>query len=509
MVQGFRLSVYTFKLGLDSQVIIVGAGPAGSSAAYYLAKAGYSVTLLDRQSFPRDKVCGDFVGPAAIQELQALGVTERPKFRNANVIKAATVYLDGKPVISNPMPYVTGLEKDGRVVPRKVLDSLILNAARNAGANVVENVLVKGFNVEREGIAVTAQDGKEERVFKGSLLIGADGTNSIIARLLRGYQVPTANRIIGIRGYFEGVEGPSDQADMHFETSSFPGYCWLFPTGNGEANVGVGVLLDTLPKGNKPKDLLDQLMKQDEGLKSRLKNAALKGTLDAWPLSTYDPHLPIVGNRVMLIGEAAGLVNPLNGEGIQYALLSGRWAAETAQTCTSKGDFSEAALSPYAKRVHSELGQGFKISAFIIQLIRYRHLNPLWLKTFETMVGRAKSDPEYARTAGGILAGLLPTTDGLNPAFLVETVQEAAVSNGLRIVGDAVKDPVSLPVNAVKASQTALDVAVGTAQNPFGFVQWGMETFAKMAELAAAVPFESLGQTRRSEAKSVVNRIVI
>jgi len=101
----------------DSDIIIVGAGPAGATAAFYLAKSGVKVLLFDRQTFPRDKVCGDFVGPLAIKELEAMGVTERSEFKNTNIITKAAVFLDVQELLVSGMPQFDGIINDGRVIP--------------------------------------------------------------------------------------------------------------------------------------------------------------------------------------------------------------------------------------------------------------------------------------------------------------------------------------------------------------------------------------------------------
>ncbi len=114
------------KQEYDSDVIVVGAGPGGSAAAYYLAQAGYAVILIDKSKFPRDKICGDFVSPIAQNELTKLGITSTPEFKNANRISKASVYLDGNKLISRVVPKIQGLPRYGRVVPRLVFDKLLL-----------------------------------------------------------------------------------------------------------------------------------------------------------------------------------------------------------------------------------------------------------------------------------------------------------------------------------------------------------------------------------------------
>jgi flavin-dependent dehydrogenase len=185
---------------------------------------------------------------------------------------------------------------------------------------------------------------------RGASQIGADGSSSTVARLMRGSAPPRRDRFIASRAYFDNVEGPDDQLDLYFDRRCSPGFYWLFPTGNGEANVGLGMALETWPAHNRtPADMLRRLMHDDAALAARLRNASLRVKIVGWPLITYDHRLPSVSGRVMLIGDAAGLINPLNGEGIQYALLSARWAAETWHR--SHGDDFSRGRSRFTARV--------------------------------------------------------------------------------------------------------------------------------------------------------------
>lgn len=486
----------------NADIIIVGAGPAGSTAAYYLAKNGAKVILFDRETFPRDKVCGDFVSPISIKELQNMGITDSVEFQQTNHITKAAVFLDGEQIIVGEMPKISGLTYGGRVIPRKKLDHWIINAARNAGAQVIEKALVLDFSVQADAVTVNVKTPEGYQTFKAKLLIGADGTNSIIANKLRGQPPPKANRSISVRTYFENVAGPIDTADMHFTSQSFPGYCWLFPTGNGGANVGVGVLLEANPKSNDPKELFYQLINDIPALKNRLQNAKMTGKLEAWPLNSYDAAQALTADRIILIGEAAGLVNAVNGEGIQYALESGRWAAQTALECKKTNDYKKQALDSYVKQVETEFAPGFRVSGAIIQLIRNRNLNPLWLKAFQTMVDRSKIDPQYASTAGGILSGMLPTNAGLTPQFMLATLQEASISNTIRIIQQATNDPSSVPKNAIRITEQGLESAVNTLANPLAFIEWGLETTTKLAELALTTPIQTLTKIKKENEKT-------
>jgi menaquinone-9 beta-reductase len=272
------------------------------------------------------------------------------------------------------------LPRFSSVIKRKVLDTLIVEASRSCGAQVLEGCRVTAYQIGDEGVTVTANDHKRTRTFRARLIIGADGNNSLIAQTLMGASWSQTESALVACGYFEVIEGLPLEANVFYTNDSFPGYSWLFPTNKTEANIGVGLVGGATPPAENPKDLLLKLIANDAGMHSRLQNARLKGKIKVSSLNLHDSKAPLVGNRVMLIGEVAGLVNPFNGEGIQMGLLSGRWAAETVVSCMANGDFSEQALSAYKKRVEDELGYGFKVSKLMLGLLRNRNLNYAWLR---------------------------------------------------------------------------------------------------------------------------------
>ena len=469
---------------LDFDVIVAGGGPAGASAAARLASAGMRVAILDRQGFPRDKVCGDFVGPAALVELGALGVTGRADYARSNIIRQAAVHLDGELLIRRPIPEVDGLPEYGRCVPRLTLDAWVLDAARRAGATVL-TAQVSGFDVRGSHLEVRARQNGAPLTLRARLLIGADGSSSTVSRELRGAPPPDEDRIIAVRAYYEGDAGPEDQADLYFAASSFPGYYWLFPTGGGHANVGVGMVLETLPPtSDHLRELLLALVDGDAALRARLGRGAIVGKVVGWPLTTYNARLPIVGDRVMLVGDAAGFINPLNGEGIQYALISGRWAAECALDCMEHDDCSAAALQRYADRAEHELRYDMALAGLIVQLIRNRHLNGVWLEALKVIAARAKVDQEYAEIAGGILAGLVPARDALTFKILGRTVDQAAYSLALQLLWTALKGPKHLGDRGLGFARSGAALARQMMDDPAGVVDWIAGVARQGGELA-------------------------
>lgn len=469
----------------DAEVVIAGAGPAGASAATYLARAGLRVVLLDQSRFPRDKVCGDFVSPVALEELRDLGVTRAPGYATANRINSAALFLDGEKLLTRPFPAKPGLPPYGRVIPRERLDAWVVDAATKAGARLLEGVRVTSYALEEDGVRVDAMEGDKPTCIRARLLIGADGSTSLIGKQLRGYKLEPRDRIIAIRAYYKGMTGPADRADVYFSAESFPGYYWVFPTGEGTANVGVGVALDTLPPGEvKLRDLLLQLLETDPELRERLGSAELVGRIVGWPLATYNPELPLSAERVMLIGDAANLINPINGEGIQTALLSGRWAAEVA-LAAREDDYSEASVAPYTAKVEAELRYDMALSCFIVQCIRNSALNPIWLQALRVIAERARKDEVYADIAGGILAGVVPASSALGPRLVLGTLQQAVMSLGAGAVRTTLLGgPLALAEVGIAAAQLGGRLIKSAIQDPESWLRWLLKTAGSAAELA-------------------------
>ncbi len=463
---------------------MVGAGPAGSASAHYLASAGYSVILVDKSKFPRDKICGDFVSPVAQNELSRLGITGTLEFKRSNPISRASVYLDGNKLISRSVPKVKGLPRYGRVVPRVILDKLLLDSACRVGAIFLEDLKAVDIRIKHEGVELLLEGSSGKKILKTRLLLGADGSNSTIAKLVRGQSPSSSDRIIAIRGYFKDVEGPANQADLHFSRESFPGYCWLFPTGENQANVGVGTVLDTIPSGKSLNELLNQLIKNDLALHKRLRNAKLVGQIRGWPLTTYNANQPLVDNRVMLVGDAAGLVNPINGEGIQYALLSGRWASEVAISSLTANDLSKEALSAYQEIVERELQYGMLLARLIVQLIRNRSFNSIWLRSMELMAARSQLDSSFADIVGGILMGTVPQSEATSLEVVRGTIEQAMLSTGLTGWLEMVQDPDAMTKSAMDALQTGFSLAAQATQDPSAFFDWAIKSFTSAIDVA-------------------------
>jgi len=414
--------------GHDADAIVVGGGPAGAAAAARLAARGFRTVLIDRASFPRDKVCGDFIAPAALAELADLGVAQTEAFRATSKMSDLALHVDGAQLTVMGIPRVDGLASYGRVIPRLQLDAWILDAARHAGATVLDGHKVTAVQQAPDAITVRGDSAAGPWQLRTRLLLGADGSNSIIARTLRGGVPPRQDRIVAVRAYFDDVEGPAGQGDVCFRSDSFPGYYWLFPGGGGSANLGVGMLVSTYPQsGRNLREMLLRLIAEDGSLQYRLRGARMRGKVLGHPLTTYNPRLPLIGDRMMLLGDAAGLINPLNGEGIQYALHSARWAAGVAADCLASDRLDAASLEGYQQRVHENLRTDMAFSRLVVQLFRNRNLNHVWLRGLRTIAARAKTDPDYAHRVGCVLTGLTPAVSGVGTGTAARIFGQALV----------------------------------------------------------------------------------
>jgi menaquinone-9 beta-reductase len=466
---------------VDYDVVVIGAGPAGTASAITLSQSGLRVALVDQKCFPRDKVCGDFVSPIAVHQLRVLGVARKHGISRSNRIRDAAVFSDGKHLLTQAIP-TEGMPV-GRVIPRMTLDKVLLDRAREVGAKVRTDCRMTSFERRSGYVRVLFRQGHSDGELTARILIGADGSNSVVARLLRGNRPDEDDRIVAVRGYFEAVEGPSDRADLYFDTSSFPGYCWLFPTGNRMANVGLGVLRKTVPEIREHlRAQLDRLIETDTALARRLRVARPVGTIVGWPLTTYNGDDPVVGDRVILVGDAAGLINPLNGEGIQYALLSGTWAAEAVMGCVALGDFSEEALRPYAQRIAVQLGSDFALTRALVQLIRNQALNPVWLKALHLIIGKAALDEEYARVAGGVLAGIIPARQVFKLDIIRKTVEHGAVQASMQATGAPLTTNAILRTG-INATQFAIEVASTMLKDPSGTERWALGLAARARDV--------------------------
>lgn len=306
---------------LSTEVLVVGGGPAGTAAAIELARAGRSVVLVDRATFPRDKCCGDGLTTLALRELEHL------HFDPASVVDWFDV--DGASLRS-PSGRSVDVPLDGpgtyaAVAPRLQLDNALVEMARAAGVDVRDGV---GFDsIEQHADHVVVRAG--ELTVSARYVVAADGMWSPVRKALGHNEVGYLGEWHGFRQYANGVTGSAaERLHVWFEPDLLPGYAWSFPLPGGRANIGFGVLRDGVRKTKDMKQLWVDLLERPHVVEALGDGFELEDRHTAWPIPARIDEAVLTSDRVLFTGDAAMATDVMTGEGIGQALLTGRLAAE-------------------------------------------------------------------------------------------------------------------------------------------------------------------------------------
>ena len=456
----------------DCDILVVGGGPSGSALAFHLAQRGIKVTVVESQKFPRDKICGDGVSAVALTELQKLGITSLTEFSKSAEVKQVGLFIEDKKV-TIALSKHADMPFRSRVIPREQLDNWIYHAAKDAGATYIQQAKLSNYTVHESGITAEIKLETKKVHLKAKLIVGADGSNSAVARIFHGAKPPEKYQMIGLRAYYEGVEGPSDRVDIFFSESNFPGIFWLFPLGNGFANMGSAMIAHTLPKNsNHAKNLLIDQINNNKDIAARIGKGKIIGKIAGWPLVFRDPHSHVVGERVILVGDAAGLVNPLSGDGIQYALLSARWASECLAACVRTNDFSLDTLNVYKEKLDTEMAYDMALSGLLIQFSRNRALKSVWMEILHVLIERAAVDESYAKIIAGIFEGTVPSYRALNPDFILKSILQAGIHLGSNTMTSILKGPSHWANVGENARQFVTGLLKSLSENPLDHIKW-------------------------------------
>jgi flavin-dependent dehydrogenase len=226
------------------------------------------------------------------------------------------------------------------------------------------------------------------------------------------------------------------------------------------------------------------MVKSDPAIHSRLAKARIRDKIVGWPLVTFNPRLPVIANRVALIGDAAGLINPLSGEGIQYALRSARWCAETLLDALSSDALSLQGLLPFARRVETEMRYDMALSRFIVDLVTNRPLNPLWLSALAVIAKKAASDSDYCNLAAGLFAGLVPARQFLALPFFWRAAKSTAMTFGIAAL-EMLRRPLGQETRRATDTQTIPSMFKDSASHPVATIKWCRDCGLSALELAA------------------------
>ncbi len=386
---------------LKTSAVIIGAGPAGCGTSIYLSKAGIPHIILEKETFPRDKVCGDacsgktaFVLRKAQPEWLQEVFLQADKFTPSHGI--VFVAPNGKaldvPFGSNLRP---GELAPGWTTPRLIFDNFLFSKLDPDYASVYQNSSVKKIERTENGVRVFFQQDGRDYVVEAPVLVGADGDKGIVRKTMLSDHANAKAYAVGLRAYYEGVEGMHQQnfIELHFLPEILPGYFWIFPLPNGKANVGVGILSDQIRR--KKINLREQMLKaieQNPSISHRFRNARLIGKIQGWGLPMGMEKLPVSGDHFVLTGDAASLIDPFSGEGIGNALYSGMLAAEAIESGLQADRFDAEYLKEhYDDVLYKRIGDELRISATLQRLCRFP-----WL--FNFVVNKAHKSPSLSKT---------------------------------------------------------------------------------------------------------------
>ncbi len=344
-----------FQNGRNYDVVIAGAGPAGTACALTLVNSGLRVALVDRAAFPRDKTCGDAIPHRAIRILKQLSPSlYRQIGHDSRCIRSTACCIVGPSGNQVVLPF----QREGYLARRIDFDYLLLQHVLSLQTvDFLPAEKIMEVKTHSTGVDIVT----DKQTLHARLIIGCDGAQSVVRKQLLTNRIHPDHYCAAVRAYYSGIEGIRPGRMEIYLFSDLPfAYFWIFPLSDGVANAGLGMLTQQISRQKvNLRRCFASLLSAHEPLVSRFHQAVQISEPAGWGLPLGSVKSKMSGYRFLLCGDAASLVDPVTGEGIGNAMLSGMLAAQQALKCFLKNDFSEKCLAEYDHRMHSLLGKEF------------------------------------------------------------------------------------------------------------------------------------------------------
>jgi geranylgeranyl reductase family protein len=384
---------------LTSPVVIIGAGPAGSTASLFLAKEKIPHLLIEKEKFPRDKICGDALSGKVIPVLKKLNPEFLPELAGSGIAAGSygiiftapngkSIGIPFKPV-SSTVDFAPGF-----ISKRIDFDDFLFRKIDRNIAEVHESAALTEAVYEGDEMVLTIQKSHQLFRVRTKLVLACDGDRSVIARRFGNKKMEEEHYCGGIRAYYKGVTGmdKNNFIELHFLEELLPGYFWIFPLPGGYANVGAGMLSKSLSRKKvNLRQAMENIIANHPLFKERFRDAQPVGKTQGWGLPLGSKRRKISGNHFMLCGDAASLIDPFTGEGISNAMFSGMTAALMAGEAVRQNRFDADFLAAYDDKIYHRLWSELSLSRRLQKLCNYP-----WL--FNFVINKAEKNRTFRET---------------------------------------------------------------------------------------------------------------
>jgi geranylgeranyl reductase family protein len=409
----------------DTDVLIVGGGPAGCIAGTLLAREGIQATILEKNPRGHHKICGDLLGSRSLQFLDGLKIGWMAKQAEGLPIEGIQVfdekclksvaYLERKP----------GKDPVGITLRRDHLDRYLQEKAEASGCKLLHGVKFREFlGREENALLCRASADGADHLFRAKLVLGADGVQSTTARAAGLFVRRPELMLLAVRGYYRNVEGLRNTIELYPLLNLQPGYAWVIPLTGDLANIGLGVRADVCRRaGVRLQKELGRFVAEHPALSKRMGQAKAEGPVQGWPLTAYGSVQRLSGAHVLFLGDAGGFIDPLSGEGIFGAMQSAWIAVDVVRQALHRGTFTADFMATYDERCRRFFKGDFGSAAVVTGFLAHPTLGkPLAMWALKKVEKNCVLDQDYARMIAGFFTGLVPRKRFLKLKWLARTI---------------------------------------------------------------------------------------